>query len=259
MQTKPAAPALRFSPDLALRILISAIRGHQRDFLRDTRTALYSQKERVVYSGLNHIPPCGPFLVIMNHYTRPGLSVIWVAVAVSAALPAAPLWLMTSAWTNRQPGWDELRERITKKIFHRLADMYGFITTPPMPPVDAELEERTDSVRRLMDVLRHQPGTILCLAPEGRDFPGGVLGTPSPGTGRLVRQAAKYLQRVLPVGVYAQEGTLTVNFGAPFTLSDTLPEDASDQEISARLMVSIAALLPAHLRGIYQPGKGKLQ
>lgn len=243
---------------MGLSVALSFFLGKKRNFHSDSRKVLKKQHEKVLYQGLNHIPQSGPFLVVMNHYTRSGLSVIWAVLAVSAVLPAAPLWLMTSAWTNRQPGWDALRERITKKIFQRLADMYGFITTPPMPPVDAELDERADSVRRLMDVLRHKPGTILCLAPEGRDFSGGVLGTPSPGTGRLVRQAAKYLQRVLPVGVYAQEGTLMVNFGAPFTLADTLPSDASDQEISARLMGSIAALLPAHLRGIYQPGKGKL-
>jgi hypothetical protein len=194
----------------------------------------------------------------MNHYTRPGLSVMWAALAVSAALPAAPVWLMTAAWTNRQPGWDALRERFTKKVFRRLAEMYGFITTPPMPPVDAELQERADSVRRLMAVLRHKPDTILCLAPEGRDYPGAVLGPPPPGTGRMVLQAAKYLQRVLPVGVYAQDGMLLVHFGAPYTLADSLPSDASDQEISARLMGSISELLPDHLRGIYQPDQGEL-
>jgi len=258
MPSQPAAPALRLQPKFILGIFFSFISGHKRDFLSDARAALDRQKERVVYSGLNRIPSRGPFLVVMNHYTQPGLSVMWAALAVSAALPAAPVWLMTAAWTNRLPGWDALRERLTKKIFRRLAEMYGFITTPPMPPVDAELQERADSVRCLMAVLRHKSDTILCLAPEGRDFSGGVLGTPPPGTGRMVLQAAKYLQRVLPVGVYAQEGTLMVNFGAPFTLADTLPSDASDQEISARLMGSIAALLPAHLRGIYQLGKGKL-
>jgi 1-acyl-sn-glycerol-3-phosphate acyltransferase len=244
---------------MGLSVALSFFLGKKRNFLSDSRKVLKKQHEKVLYQGLNHIPQSGPFLVVMNHYTRSGLSVIWAVLAVSAALPAALLWLMTSAWTNRQPGWDALRERITKKIFHRLADMYGFITAPPMPPVDAELQERAASVRRLMEVLRHNMDTILCLAPEGRDFPGGVLGSPPPGTGRLVLQAAKYLQRVLPVGVYAQEGVLVVHFGAHYTLADMLPADASDQEISARLMGSIAALLPANLRGIYQPEKGKLQ
>ena len=250
---------MRFSIYKGVSVVFSLILGTRRDFRSDSRDVFKTQQEKIHYRGLNRIPSGGPFLVVMNHYTRPGLSVMWAALTVSSPLPAAPLWLMTAAWTNRRPGWDALRERFTKKFFQRLAKMYGFITTPPMPPVDAELQERADSVRRLMAVLRHKPDTILCLAPEGRDYPGAVLGQPPPGTGRLVIQAANYLQRVLPVGVYAQEGVLMVHFGAPYTLAHTLPGDASDQAISARLMGSIAALLPAHLRGNYQPEKGNHQ
>ena len=153
---------------------------------------------------------------------------------------------------DQAPAWrDVLRTHLTRLFFRRLARIYGFITMPPMPPIDAELMERAASIRRLMERLREDPHAILCLAPEGRDFPAGILGQPPPGTGRLVLEACRSLQRILPVGVFENEGRLIVRFGPPFKLEDQLPARPDDQAVSTLIMRAIAALLPVHLRGDY--------
>ncbi len=223
----------------------------------DAQAVLSGLVGRVAFKGQSNIPRQGPLLVVLNHYTRPGLAVNWAALAISACMPAAPIWVMTSAWTKRQPGWDALRTRLTGLLFKRLARVYGFITMPPMPPVEEEVIERSASVRRLMDALRKEPQTILCMAPEGRDFPDGQLGEPPPGIGRLVLQACKTLQRVLPVGVYEGEGQLVVSFGKPCSLREILPLQPTDREVSALLMRLIAAQLPQSLDGAYSSQTGE--
>lgn len=244
---------LHFPPFLVLQIIISFILKRERNFLNDAWAAVQTNQDHIIYQGLHHIPENGPLFVILNHYTSPQVSVIWAALAISAHLPANPIWLMTSAWTKREPGWDALRTRLTRFLFARLAHIYGFITTPPMPPIPEETAERAISIRRLLQILRRNPQAILCFAPEGQDFPGGVLGQPPPGTGRLVRQITKTQKRILPVGVYQHDENLVVRFGQVFSLRIDQQDENDDKLVTDALMQSIAALLPAHLQGRFTP------
>ena len=47
------------------------------------------------------------------------------------------------------------------------------------------------AVRRLFAYARSTPNPILGLAPEGMDLPGGILGWPPPGGGRVMLQLAR--------------------------------------------------------------------
>jgi len=247
---------LHFPMSLALRIVFSILLYEKRDFRRDAQTALAANSQRITYEGLANIPQTGPLLVIINHYSRPQVSVIWAALAISSQLPQPPIWLMTSAWTKRQPGWDVLRTRLTTIIFARLAFIYGFITMPPMPPVVNEITDRAVSIRRLFKLVHQNPQSMICLAPEGQDSSDGTLGQPAQGTGRLVQQLAKKLKRILPVGVYDPNGCLFVRFGEVFSLTEANQDENADEQVSDELMQAIAALLPEHLRGRYNQIKG---
>jgi len=202
----------------------------------------------VKYLGLIHIPAEGPFLVTLNHYSREGFFIAWAAAAITVVMPRDPIWMMTSAWTNRRGGLDSIRTTLTKRIFLRLAEVYGFVTTPPMPPAEDELMERMVSIRKLMGLLKNQPEPILCIAPEGMDFPGGNLAIPYPGSGKLILQLGQILKRVLPVGVYEKEGKLHVRFGKTYSLLDE--KFADDFLVRKTVMERIADLLPVSLNQI---------
>jgi len=194
--------------------------------------------------GEDNIPADGPFLLTMNHYTREGFSIIWAAAAISALLPGEPLWVMTNAWTNRSGFFDQIRTNISKAVFTRFADVFGLITMPPMPPHLDEMMDRAISIRKLFKRIDGKSNIILCLAPEGRDTPGGLLGRPHPGTGKFISRLYSQLKRVLPVVVYEQQGHLIIHFGPAYALDDN---KTTDQEVIDQVMRQIGNLLPEKL------------
>ena len=250
----PAAayyPSYRLKLLALAKILFSLSTGRGRDFSSDARYLIKGITPAPVLNNLHTIPIDGPYLVTLNHYSRPGFLIFWAALAISAQLPAAPVWLMTSAWTDRTKGLDQVRTWLTRKLFAQLAKIYGFVTTPPMPPIPEETAERALSIRKLDCRLREHPKPILCLAPEGMDFPGGILGFPPDGTGNFILHVLKNLKRILPVGVYEDDGKLILNFGDAYELDTKALRVMDDKETSILVMKKIAALLPARLRGAY--------
>ena len=113
-----------------------------------------------------------------------------------------------------------------------------------MPPRPGELTERTLSIRKLFQRIEQQPGTILCMAPEGQDQPGGLLGIPHPGTGKLIARICLRLHQILPVGVYEEDCKLVLRFGPAFKLDR---ERFSDNDVLHQVMHAISCLLPSRL------------
>jgi len=155
---------------------------------------------------------------------------------------------MINAWTNRTRGIDQLRTAITHVLFKRLARMYGFITTPPMPPTPDEIAERALSIRKLIGTINEDPQTILCIAPEGQDFAYGKLGAPPKGTGKFIFNIHKQLKPIYPVGVWEENKRLILKFGKPYTINNWRVYGDPDSEISDLVMEKIADLLPDSLR-----------
>jgi 1-acyl-sn-glycerol-3-phosphate acyltransferase len=185
----------------------------------------------------------------MNHYTRPGFDAWWIALGISAVVPVEIHWMMTNAWTHVG-----FIEPITRWLFPRLAQVYGFTSTPSMPPKQKDVNARAQAARRVLKVAQ-KPGAIIAIAPEGRDHPGGILGTPPPGAGRFIHQLTKHCQLIVPIGVYDDMEHFYIHFGPPYQLespADLLP-DERDHHVTQQVMQSIAALLPPRLRGIYDP------
>jgi hypothetical protein len=185
----------------------------------------------------------------MNHYSRPGFDAWWIALGVSAVVPVEIHWMMTNAWNHLG-----LLEPITHWLFPRLAQVYGFTTTPPIPSAPEEMESRFRAVRRVIEAAR-SPGAVIGLVPEGRDNPGGVLGQPPPGVGRFIYQLSKHCQRIVPIGVYEDADHLCLNFGPPYTISipSIMTTNVRDRQVIHQVMGSIACQLPPPLRGDYDP------
>jgi hypothetical protein len=243
-------PRFHFPLKLIHKIVISALLKKTRSFQKDSHTALLGNPF-IKYSGKTNIPDQDSFLLTMNHYSRPGFLIIWAAMAIAVTLNQPMIWVMTRAWTNRSGGLDAVWSWLSSCMLKRLAEIYGFVTMPPMPPDPAEQTERAISVRNIMQAVRTQADAVLCLSPEGRNFPEGNLGAPPPGTGKFLAYLSNYYCQILPVGVYEQDGQLVVQFGTPYALRAVLKPHDSDDQIAWRVMQQIAMCLPESTNKIY--------
>jgi len=155
--------------------------------------------------------------------------------------------MMTAGWNHAG-----LLNPITRYLFPRLARVYGFTATPPMPPSPIETEARARAVRAVLKIAKN-PQAIIAIAPEGQDHLGGVLGSPSPGVGRFLCQLAKHRERITPVGVYEDGTVLCFNYGPTFKLDipASMTPDARDRLASRLVMEAIARQLPGAFRGDY--------
>ena len=243
-------PRYHFPARLQFEIIISMLLGKTRNFQDDAQVVL-SSNETIKFSGRSFIPIRESFLLTLNHYSRPGFLIIWAAIAIAACLPQSSIWVMTRTWTNRGGGLDAIRTWLTSCLLLRLADIYGFVTMPPMPPVPEEQTERAIGIRKLMQAIRDHPEAALCLAPQGQDFPDGVLGAPPPGTGKLIILLSRHFEKILPVGVYEQDYRLVVNFGKPYRISEWVANEDPDERISWCVMRQIALCMPDGLNKLY--------
>ncbi len=232
---------------IGLLLLWDALLLRQRDFQNDSSKIIQLLNPPPKIFGIEYIPTSGPALLATNHYSRPGFPAWWIALSISAAVPLEIHWVMTAGWTHLAG-----LESLPRWLFPHVARVYGFTTTPPMPPDPRDAEMRAQAVRRVLRVAR-APGAVIGLAPEDRDHPGGVLAPPPPGAGRFIGKLVSHCQRIVPIGVYEGEECLCVNFGPPFQLD--IPQGIlaaqRDQIISKQVMRSIAQQLPPALRGEY--------
>lgn len=246
------------SPVFALVLPWDVLKGKSRSFGADAARLLgiLCPQPKVEHADL--IPPEGPFVVVMNHYCRPGLGVWWgvfligQAIAQRRAEPGEVHWIMTNGWTYQDPIRSRLVTPLTRWLFYRIARSYGFVPMPPMPPNPSQVEERAQAVRRALSLARG--GAMIGLAPEGLDSGDGGLIDPPAGVGRFLLLLAKAGLPVLPVGVAEKNGTLTVSFGEPFALEAQpgLKKRQQDWRAGETVMVAIGKLLPSELWGVYR-------
>ena len=205
-------------------------------------------------TGGKHIPNAGPGLVVFNHFSREGLSILFPVAGLASSIPVEMHWIMTGAWTfSGKPLRRPLRA-VSKWIFNRIARVYGFTLTPPMPPDPTDQPVRTEAVRKVFQHIKANPSTLVALAPEGRDFPGGVLGELPPGAGKFLLELNRRLGLIYPVGIYEEDAALRINFGPPFDLGSIINSDrySLDEKAGWIVMERIAALLPDRMAGSYK-------
>jgi len=247
----PGYPHYPFPAGVLLQLAADALRHKSRSFLRDARLLACRLHPPMMVTGEQYIPHNGPCLLTVNHYSRPGFNSWWLALAISALLPVDVHWIITSAWTFPGHWYRPLLRPSTEWAFKRLARAYNFSTMPPMPPDANESQARAASIRHVMNYIRRTPRAVVGLAPEGREYAGGILGDPPPGTGRFMLQMARQGLTFVPAAIYEQDSSLHVSFGDNYNLvaeSADLSEN-TDSALSRLVMEHIASLLPRDLRG----------
>jgi 1-acyl-sn-glycerol-3-phosphate acyltransferase len=241
-------------PRLALPgFAASVLFRRPRSFSRDAHRAIAGLNVPPRLLGTEHIPPSGPFLVVCNHYTRPGLAAWWLVLAIGAAVsshrhPQADRqmhWVMTAEWTFPGSPW---RRRVltplTHLAFDRVARIYGFVSMPPMPPDPSQVEARALAVLRTVRLARHLAATggVLGLAPEGQDVPGGLADPPA-GAGEFIALLVREGLPLLPVGASEPAGRLRVSFGPLFVPDIPARRAGQDHAVIQQVLDAIARQL----------------
>lgn len=187
-------------------------------------------------------------LLTMNHYSTTELRSWWPPILISASFPYEIHWVVTSEWTNS--GW---RTGLTHWLFPLGASLFGFSAMPAMPPNPADIERRARAVRHVLNYARHGSHPVVGLAPEGRDFPNGVLGRLPEGAGRFIHLLSRYCKVIIPIGVWVEAEIIHLKFGDPYRLviPDELSSGQRDQLAGEIIMQHIAIQLPEGLRGVY--------
>jgi len=248
-------PRYSYPPFLLAAVLRDVLLGRRRSFRQDAQKCLQRLQPPLRLLGVEHLPQAGPCVLTVNHYYRPGFRAEWLALAISATVPVDVHWIMTAELTFPGKWYAPLGSWLSRLILRRGAGVYGFTPMPPMPPRPQDVLARAAAVRAVLEYVKRAEKPVLGLAPEGGDQPEGKLSMPAPGAGRFALLLAAAGLKFHPVGAYEQGGEFVLHFGPPYRLeiSIPLPADERDRLAARQVMEHIAALLPAHLRGEFQP------
>lgn len=186
-------------------------------------------------TGGDHVPVTGSLLVCPNH---PGTI---DPPLVPAFLPRPDSWSMAKSEYFRKP--------LTAWLFR---SYHAF-------PVVRHTADRA-ALRRAFELLKQ--GQALIIYPEGTRIDSGILAAPEPGAGFIAQKAGCLVLPValtntrdcLPKGAkWPRRVPVTVRFGEPFVVRQRRPdgERVTHEEASDAIMVAIAELLPAEMRGAF--------
>jgi hypothetical protein len=229
---------------------LGTLLGNKRSFHHDGVLIVSHMGVPVFIQGGAFIPHSGPGIVVFNHYSREGFSILFAAAAIAAAIPEDMRWIMTGAWTFPGRPLSKQVRNFSEKVFRAIARTYGFTLTPPLPPNPADQPARTAAIREVFTHIKNDPYSLVAFAPEGRDFPIGVLGMPPAGSGKFLLELSKRLGLVYPVGISEEHGGLHLHFGEPFDLCSIIRESRLDPDSASRVVMErIACLLPGCLAG----------
>ena len=232
----------------------SVLALRRRSFATDSTLAVTGVNPQLHIVGADQIPTFGPCLIVCNHYGRPGFDTWWLTFSIQAAVAARRgpgadpeiRWVMTAAWTYPPGSWrGRIVTPLTRWTFRRIAQVYGFVTMPPMPPHPSEVEARATAVLKTARLARQaaRNGGMIGLAPQGGDV-ASPLAPPPDGAGEFIALLAGAGLPVLPVAVAEHGGRLRLAFGPTFAPEIPPRRDGRDRLVSEQVMAALGRLLP---------------
>lgn len=239
--------------DLAL-FGIGLLIGRRRSFSKDAALLLQANPHPRRVEGLEHVPREGPFVLVMNHFSRPGLRPYHCAMMVTrwveeAGAAADIRWAFTSEYRGRRIGPVPIPLPLIRWVFRRVAKVYGFVIIPRREEMVAG---RAAALRQLIRLLDR--GHAVGLTPEGAEAGAtGRLVVPPAGSGRFLLALTRGRTPLLPVGLFEEDSVFVARFGEPFRLVAPAAASESVQDDVARteVMTRIGLLLPPSYHGAY--------
>lgn len=253
MSQRRTEPVYRLQIPLIIKFLVAAFLNRPRDLAKDVGAAVAAVKPRPRIQDVENIPLEGPFVLIANHFERPGLKVYYGGTLISYAVAQRRTdgkslhWLMTSEWYNYRFGPVPIPVWLLRWLFRRIARVYGLVI---VPRATERVMGRAAAMRTILETVRK--GEPIGLFPEG--VGGGELVQAMPGVGVFLASLSERGVPIVPAGLFEENGVLTVRFGPPFSLQ--LPSAGSrverDRHARQQLMVAIGRLLPQEMWGYYK-------
>lgn len=246
----------RASWDNILRGIIYILRGKPRSLAHDALWAMTNMPAPPLVRGLDLVPERGPFIVVANHYQRPGLWMAWPALYVAEQIRERTgqdtHWIAIEEWVSFSLWGIPIPTGVTHEVFERAFRTYGILA---MPPPYAPMTARAASMRTAAQQVKS--GGIVGLMPEGDVGPTPELLEAREGAGAFLLLLAGTGARLLPVGLYEEDGRLVAHFGSLFDLTPPadLPRADRDRWARERVMHAIRDLLPEALWGFYAEKK----
>jgi 1-acyl-sn-glycerol-3-phosphate acyltransferase len=249
-----ARPAYEVPRLELVRFGIDLLRGRRRSFARDGALIVRANTYGRHIEGVEQVPREGPFILVMNHYSRRGLRPYHCAMVVTAALAEhrpeqpEPCWAFTSEYLGRKIGPFPIPLSFIRWLFRRVAVVYDFVIIARRQELVAG---RAAALRQLARHLQH--GRPVALTPEGLESSGRLV-VPPPGAGLLLEALNARRAPLVPVGVWEDDGVLRVRFGAPFDLAvdRQASREEQDRASSTAAMLAIGRLLPRDWQGDYE-------
>ncbi len=242
----------RFPVPRLLRIALAVARVRPRSLGADAAAGLRGASPPPLALYTRYLPARGPFVVVANHYERPGLWAGWGAMVVSAAVRETGAvrrelhWLMTEELLDLQLGPVRVPREWIRAVFARFARVYGFGL------VSARETGVVGGAAGLRAAARYlAAGEPVGVLPEGTASV--ALCEARPGVGVFLAWLTRDGTPLVPVGIAEREGVLTATFGPPFHLPRVRGDKATrDRILRDAIMVQIARLLPHELWGHYR-------
>ena len=234
--------------DLVLGLTPHLVRG-TRESITDFTAAICSRmKPAPRIEGLHRLPEDPRFVLIANHYQRPGLWILHTAAVLTQAIVdrygagEPPVrWVVTANWPPFRCG--SLRfPNPGDRLLPRVAEV---LSCYPVAFAGSNPKYSSASIRR---ILRESRGwnRPLGIFPEGVGGVAGVLSAPLPGSGRLIRHLAERGMPVVPAAVSEPDGVL-VEFGERIPVAE-LVEAQDAAELALSRVESILMMSPRQAR-----------
>jgi 1-acyl-sn-glycerol-3-phosphate acyltransferase len=246
-------PRYRISLPLVFRGSAAIALGRQRSLARDALIVLGQMPMPPLVRGADRIPEDGKFVVVANHYERPGLWMAWPAILISHVVQTRTTlethWIAIQEWEAFSLWGIQIPRRLIRVVFERAFSTYGIIA---MPPTDAPAAARAGALRA--SAAEAKRGSILGLMPEGTVGSTPELLHAREGAGVFLLLLAATGVRILPAGLYEEHDRLVANFGDPFSLQVPagVAREARDRWARDRVMNAIKELVPEPLWGVYR-------
>jgi hypothetical protein len=244
-------PKYEFAWLLRIPFAFDFLLGRRRSFARDSALVMANNPYPRRFEGFEQLPPTSAFVIVMNHYDRPGLRPYHCALAASVAVaqqrPGQPelSWLLTSEWYGTRFGPIPIPVWLTRWAFRRIGRVYGLVVLPRREEL---VMARASSLRRVLSALATAP---IAITPEGAGF--GHLVEPPAGSGLFLAIFSDRGYPLFPLAVWEEDSTFVLRLGKPFRLSMPrgLSRDEADRLTREQAMVALGRLLPREYWGAY--------